>query len=214
MTLLLFLLACSDKDATDSGFPDADADTDADADSDTDSDADADSDADSDADTDADTDADADTDPQGLPDLTEDLDTTWCDTAEGKEDWPGATSYYVGSYEKGGDGWEKWLLHGTSEWNSGLHCQVVWTVKTSVGTTGACNSCDYGLTVEAELDTTNTDCPSGLYDTEGWTDSYDVRENDDSTSNFFFAGSGTEFGSGYWDATHVNWITDRSCVWF
>ena len=63
MTLLLLsTLGCSDKEPSDSGPVEADADTDADSDTDSDTDADSDSDADADVDADADSDADSDTD--------------------------------------------------------------------------------------------------------------------------------------------------------
>ncbi|HJN75446.1 MAG TPA: hypothetical protein QGF58_16070 [Myxococcota bacterium] len=212
MTLLLFSFACGDKDTSDSGS-EADADTDADSDTDTDTDSDA--DADSDTDTDADADTDSDTDTDTLTDPTEGIDTTYCDTASGYEDQAGATSYYTAWYDKADwTGTERWLLFGTSEWNGGLDCEVVWTITATQTDANTCNSCNYGLSFDAEVDTGSTDCPSDLWDPAPWSYTYDVRENDDGTADFFFGDSGNQFASGYYDSTAVNWITERTCVWF
>ena len=216
MLTLLLILACGDKDVTDDSSLEADTDSDTDADTDTDSDADGDADSDADSDADADSDTDADTDT--LPDLSQGLDQDYCDSAAGKEDWAGATSYYLGLYDWDSatafSGKESWLLYATSEWSAG-DCVLVWDVSGTKGDTDACGACDYGLAISATLDATNTTCSEAITSgEETWSSNYDVAEGGDGTIDVFFASSGNPLGAGYANADGLTWVSDRSCIWF
>ncbi len=215
---LTLSLGCGDKEETATPEGDTDTDTDADGDTDADSDTDADADGDTDADSDADADTDADTDT--LPDLSDGLDQDVCESGPGDR---GATTYWIGTYLWEGDGAaagsERWLWYATSEWEDvgGADCEVVFATSATRGTVGACADCDFSLTVDAEVDIDATTCPREAwtaYEEQSWSTAYDVRLEDDGTTTWFYNSSGTEFASGYHDASGQNFLTESSCLWF
>jgi hypothetical protein len=238
-SILLFAVACSqpegaaagecddglDNDGdrlTDCDDPDCSADAacggegDADTDADTDTDTDADADADADADTDAD--ADADTDP--LPDLSQGLDEEVCEPGPGTA---GATTYWLGTYLWDGQdaavGTERWIWFATSEWEAlgGADCEVVFETSATVGSPGACDSCDFSLSVSAAIDTGATTCPEAAwsaYEDAEWSTSYDVQLMGNGSSRWYYHSSGSELGTGHHNDGGQNFVTASQCLWF
>ncbi len=205
--VLLVMPGCGDKPA----------DTAAEADADTDSDTDADTDSDTDADTDSDTDADI-ADPTAG--LTAD---PACEGLSGQS-ISGATGYFAGDFT--GDltaesgpvtGQEYWVILANSTWvgSGGSDCRVTWTMTGTHGApTGSCGSCDYSLSLSAELDTSLTDCPAGIYQgSESFTTTYNVKVTDGATT-FSFAGSGSTLGVGQTDGSRATYLADGECLWF
>jgi len=81
--------------------------------------------------------------------------------------------------------------------------------------TGACASCDYGISVSAVLSAGDTTCPADLYaGDETWTTTYAVDEKPDGTAVFTFASSGNEVGQGYVSSPGVSFSDGGSCTWF
>ncbi len=195
MTLvLLMMLSCGDKDDTGT---DGDADTDTDSDSDTDTDTDA--------------------DPSAV---WERVDPSHCDAVPGFEGVSGAASYFVGEYRPSGgptQGKETWALYANPAWEAagGADCIVVWSVTASSTGTGSCGSCDFGISVQAQLDKTASTCAEDLYEgDETFEVDYAVDEREDGTAEWYFASSGTRIGSGLVETGGVSFITDPSCTWF
>ena len=199
LSLSLALAACpSDKE--DTASPEADTDTD------------------TDADTDTDTDTDADTD---LPDLTAGLDEGGCEELPDHGAIPGARSYFVGSYlwteEDTAEGSEQWLIFANDAWADvgGSDCSVVLLTSASKGDAVACGACDFSLAVQATLDAVATDCPEEIYaGDESWEVTYDVELAADGSATWYYASSGNPVGTGYWNASGQNFLTEGTCLWF
>ena len=207
LPLSLLLISCDDKERDDDGrSPDFEGDAD------TDSDSDADSDADSDTDTDTDS----------LPDLTEGLDGSLCETVEGFEGEPGASSYFVGIYHADGEsyqGVETWLLFANSAWQDtgGADCVVVWeTSATQSAATGECTGCDYAVEVDAAIDLSTTTCPAALYSgDESWSSTYGMDLGAGSAASLYYAESGSPLAEGEITTNgSFTFRTHGSCRWF
>ena len=184
-----------------------------------DADTDADSDSDSDADSDADSDSDADTDP--ISDPWEGLSAdSGCDEVSGQE-VPGATSYFWGDFELGGDqsvsGSEGWLLLANTGWiaNGGSDCQVVWNATGTQGdATAMCASCDYSLSLSMQVDAAATTCPEGIYEgDESFSVTYNVDADGDQTT-YYFASSGGTLGAGQTDEVRTTYTSASKCVYW
>jgi hypothetical protein len=196
------MLGCSSSfEDTADQFVDAEADTDTDADADTDTDADADADTDTDTDT----------------------DTSWanpeCEGYEGTP-IPGATSYFRGDFDIDGDvvtGSEKWLLFANSSWQETGNddCTIHWTILgTRDEPTQTCGSCDYSLSLAANVDVSLTDCPAGLWSSDqSFSTAYNVKIVDGSAI-FYFAGSGNELATGTGSNSAAAYLTEATCVYF
>jgi hypothetical protein len=88
-------------------------------------------------------------------------------------------------------------------------------VAAGEASSGACGACDFGLSVEASVDPSHTNCPEGLWEPESnFATTYALVANDDGTSTWYYADSGTVFATGYQDANSANFITDKACKWF
>ena len=79
----------------------------------------------------------------------------------------------------------------------------------------ACASCDVALDVVLTLDVTQTDCPEDLYKSEmSGTASYAVKYTSATESTWYVAGSGSAFGTGYYNDGAMNFLTTKACKWF
>jgi hypothetical protein len=160
----------------------------------------------------------------GLPDLLDDMDETYCNDALedeiGGQDIAGATSYFTGTYLLEDDGWvgrEKWILHPTPAWTdtNGETCYVTWETAAIQINAAGCADCDFGLSVAANINKQQTDCPEGLWkdSEETWEVDYDIKIQGDSVI-FYFQNSGNVMGDGYSNDTAINFLTEPSCTWF
>ena len=165
-----------------------------------------------------------DTGGSGLSELTsvwEGHDEAYCDDSE-FSDQPGAVTYFLGEYEKKGETWEGteyWLLYANDAWaeaDSGVDCQIAWTVQLSETDVSTCSVCDYGLAGGATIDLSKTTCgQEGLWEgLENQTLSYDVDDTG-TTATFYFATSGNYLGAGYSNGGGaLNYLSDPQCDWF
>ena len=155
----------------------------------------------------------------GLPDLRAGLDQEGCDTLAG-EPLAGAVAWYWGEYvedESGYIGEERILYFANDSWEAlgGSDCVISWNVRANTTAPFSCTGCDFGLSVSATLSTDQTTCPGGLTaGDEEWTEDYDLSLNDNETADWYFAGSGNRFGTGYHNDVAVNYLSDMTCVWF
>jgi len=133
---------------------------------------------------------------------------------------PGATSYFAGDYQVGEDGnvrgKERWLLASNQAWRDEGEgdCMVTWAVTGTVGDP-SCNSCDYSMSVQAQVIDGETDCPRGLIvGEETWAVDYDVSLLPDGRAQFRYLDSGNLLGEGYWEGARVTYLTESRCMWF
>jgi hypothetical protein len=201
---------------------DADTDTDTDSDSDADTDTDTDTDSDADTDTDTDTDTDSDSDADRLADVREQMlaNSDACEELSGNP-VAGAREYFWGEYDQGTSsewaGKEAIYYFANTTWKAsgGADCVIVWDTVATSGGTGACSTCDLGLAVSANLNTSETTCPSAMWSgDEMFNEDYAIETAADGTASWRFASSNTEFGAGYWISGAANYLSDSSCVWF
>lgn len=160
-----------------------------------------------------------------LPDVTADLDTEGCEEVSGSA-VPGAVSYFVGTYWQSGEddegnalyeGEERWLLFANEAWQAtGVNdCVIRWTATGSAAGTGACGTCDLGMAVSLQVDATSTDCPEDLWGPESnGTATYGLALSADTEAKWYYASSGSLFGSGYYADTTFNFVTEKACKWF
>ena len=166
----------------------------------------------SDTDTDTDTDTDSDVFPDPWNEVVADPS---CTTAT-----PGATSRYLGDFVVEGDevsGTEYWTLVANPAWIAaeGGDCVVAWDITGETGSPGACEDCDYSMSIEASVAYGRTTCNALLYlGQENWTDEYDVKINTDGTTEFSYSSTGLPLGGWYAEGTRVTFLTDADCVFF
>lgn len=154
----------------------------------------------------------------GLPDLLETLDDTGCETLEGNA-VPGAVAWYWGEYllnDARYDGEERLVYYANQAWveAGGGDCSITWQTLASDTNPGACGTCDLGMSVTATLDAGQSDCPEGLMSDTEWSEDYGLALSDSGTVEWFFAGSGSAFGSGYHNDSALNYLSEKTCVWF
>jgi len=135
---------------------------------------------------------------------------------------PGATGFFYGQYVATADetvweGEEQWLLFANDAWREHGEddCVITWTT-TAIWTeeAGTCGSCEYGLTVEANIDLARTSCPEGLYEgDESFTVVYGVDVAGE-VATYSFASSGTEVGTGHAVDGGSNFLSAGSCLYF
>ena len=153
----------------------------------------------------------------GLPSLSGLMEEDYCEGVQ--PGVAGATSYFMGTYILGGDGWfgrEQWILHPTSEWiaTDGETCYVTWETVANQGEPAGCPNCDLSLEVSANINRQETDCPEGLWEhEEQWSTTYNVLI-DDTSSIFYYQESGNHLGEGHSNDTAINFLTPASCAWF
>lgn len=139
---------------------------------------------------------------------------------------PGAASYFYGEFEPsdvdedGHQHWrgsEEWLLYSNDAWrDTGVSdCVITWSIQGEEVDAGACAACDLSIAIVATVDVARTSCPNGLWeDDANYSVSYDVRLDPDGTSTWFFGASGTTMGTGSHEGLAMNYLTNRTCVWF
>ena len=161
----------------------------------------------------------------GLPDLVSTFETdgceTWTDNDGTVYNITGAVSYFYGEYVDNGDGsWsgeEYWYLYANQTWKDagGADCQIFWVTEATEGETGSCPTCDVGLDVSAQIDVTESDCPEDLYaGEENFTTSYAIKHSGEDESVWYYAGSGTQFATGYYNSGAMNYASSYACKWF
>jgi hypothetical protein len=137
----------------------------------------------------------------------------------------GAASYFYGELEPvssdEGPQWrgkEEWILFANNAWkDTGVSdCVVTWSVQAEEVEPGRCAACDISVAVVATIDIARTSCPEGLYEgAENYSVQYDVRMDPiEEASQWFFADTGTAMGIGSYAGVAMNYLTDRSCLWF
>lgn len=164
-----------------------------------------------------------------LADL-DDLKVEMIDSADGCQEiddvpHPGAASYFYGelapSASDDGTQWtgtEEWILYANESWQeTGVaDCVVTWAVRGEASETGLCGACDLTLAVVGTVDLAYTSCPEELWeDSRNYSVRYDIRlDSSTGDSQWFFADTGTPMGVGSFAGVAMNYLTDRSCLWF
>jgi hypothetical protein len=146
-------------------------------------------------------------------------DASGCEDVSGST-VPGGARYYWGEYlGNATDGWtgtEAVYVYANDTWigYGGADCVSYWVTTATATSTGACPTCEAGLSITAVYDAVNSTCPDDMWGTDGWSESYAV-DFDAGAANFYYAGSGNAIGSGYGDEeVGANFLSDRACVWF
>lgn len=158
----------------------------------------------------------------GLSDLSRSFTSGGCDVQEATgATGPGANSYFYGIYKDtsgGFTGYEEWHLFANETWSDsgGSDCVMRWTVEATSREAENCGGCDMALDVTLTFDESCSTCPEELIEAEKGTSftSYEVMRRSDGTSRWFFADSGTEFGSGQSNTGAMNFASEASCRWF
>lgn len=210
--MLLLLLAACTEPAPDTDKP-----------ADTGSPVDTSSNVDTSADTSEDTGADTaeDTGTSGLPDARDAMVRSGedCEEIAGHTDVPAARAWYwgelTGDPEAGFTGVEAWYFYGNTAWyDHGLEdCEVHFDLgEIEVTGAGACDTCDYGVRVVAEVNLDRTTCPPSIYaGYEQMNEAYAIEQLGDGSASWYFPASGNPLGDGYWDSTGVNYLADDGC---
>lgn len=158
-----------------------------------------------------------------LPALAPDGDTTGCEGMEDSDgtwhDIPGAAGYFYGLYERSGEGWvgeEAWLLFANPAWVElgEDDCEIWYAASAAEGDKGACPSCDLAIEVSLTVDATLSTCPEALYEGTSGTVTYALRYSSDTEVDWYFASSGDPLGSGYYNESAMNFLSERQCEWF
>jgi hypothetical protein len=157
-----------------------------------------------------------------LPDIRDGLDETGCEVLEvADKKHSGAASYFYGGYGKTGEGEyegeERWIIFANDTWvesGKGYDCEVVWDVS-ATEVDPECATCELGLAVEGSVDDAQSDCPDGTISAKdkNFTVTYDV-DLDDGTATFTYASSGTYLGEGHYDDEAMNYLSEKSCIWW
>ena len=95
-------------------------------------------------------------------------------------------------------------------------CDLVFdTTGERIRGTGACTSCEVGLSVNATLNTERTTCGAGHVAawSEGgsWSSNYAIDDLGDGTSSWKFPSDATEFGVGPFSETAAGFVSDVQC---
>lgn len=138
-------------------------------------------------------------------------------------DVPGATSYWIGELEYVAEdelqGYEYWALMTNPAWREtgevdGELCVVAWESFAVLGDPVSCGTCDFSVTLDAYIDTSVSDCPSGLWkDEESYSVTYDVRVTGEDSA-WYFSASGDPLGEGKATKHYLTYISDPTCVFF
>jgi|GEM_PF-3038224 len=174
-----------------------------------------------------------------LPNIMDELDPTYCDaTAAEYPNVPGATSYFVGSYIQSDTEWigrEKWILFPNESWQNaayqqwidgdeemadiaqGYPCEISWDMRVEeLEELETCLACTLAFYVQADISTSSTSCPQGLWSDpaeQNWETIYEIA-NANGSSIFYFRSNGNPFGWGYASDQALNFLSEPSCKWF
>ena len=171
-------------------------------------------------DTDTGDSGDTDTGGSGLKDVRNEMirGAEACEVIAGHDDVPAAQTYYwgefVGSDAAGWVGEEAWYLFGNQPWYAhGLEdCEVWYDVVAEPAATGACSSCDAGLLAHATVNLAKTTCNASQYaDSESMEEPYAIERLGDGSVDWYFPGSGSQYGRGYWNEVAMNYLADGGC---
>jgi len=162
----------------------------------------------------------------GLADLKATMDRS----AEGCQDidglaHPGAASQFYGELELvdtddvlAWRGFEEWILVANDAWqDTGVDdCTVTWSLRAEETDAGVCAACDLSIAVVASIDESRTSCPADLWEEHiHYAVEYDVLVDPDTDdTRWFFASSGNMLGAGSHADGALNYLTDRTCLWF
>jgi len=139
---------------------------------------------------------------------------------------PGADQHYAGGFTIAADGsvtgFEKRILFANGEWMDqkeawaqGDDCVVFWNVTGTKAPVTNCESCDFGLHFEANVDYDKSTCKKRItIDGNHFRGAYDIDTKDDGTIEVFFSNSGNRLARGYHRGDAFNWLTDHQCQWF
>ena len=158
----------------------------------------------------------------GLPDWSWDLDTTGCEVQQATGvAGPGAASYFYGMYTGSGGqytGYEEWHIFANDTWaaSGGYDCIIKWSAVAIEGDPGPCAACDVNWSVQFTLNEAQSTCPDDLVEAAAASNSerYDVLRANGGDAQWFYGGSGEQFGTGSWNDGAMNFITPKSCRWF
>ena len=164
-----------------------------------------------------------------LPDVASGLGKGQCSNRPGAE---GADSYFTGTFTVNGNtvtGTERWILYANPKWQAkgGNDCYVEWRITGTVGSTGACGSCDQGVQFQATADKHGGGCPEELRlgrllpdgrraggEAVDFSQSYAVKRGADGSVKVYFAKSGKLLGEGYHSGDSFNYVSAHQCKWF
>jgi hypothetical protein len=158
----------------------------------------------------------------GLPDWATELDETGCEIQQATGvAGPGAATYFYGMYT-GSDssfvGYEEWHVFANETWeeNGGYDCIIRWTVTAVESEQGPCAACDLSVYAIFSVNEAQSTCPEDLIEDASASSSvqYDILRTSDGVSQWYFGGSGAQFGTGAWNNQAMNFITPKSCSWF
>lgn len=145
-----------------------------------------------------------------------------CDGFEGTP-VAGATGWFVGEYafveDDRVEGYEAWALLANDEWKEAAgadDCTLIWNVAGVVGEPENCPSCQFSMTIDANLNLNESDCIPQFIQAHNqpFTETYNVRENSDGTTEFFFAASANLLGVGTSDNQQANFRGEPRCFFF
>lgn len=158
----------------------------------------------------------------GLPDWSWNLDETGCEIQQATGvAGPGAATYFYGMYTGGNGsytGYEEWHFFANEAWEAsgGFDCVIKWSVSAVEGEPGACAACDLNVSVQFAINEADSTCPEDLLEAASTSTSerYDILRTDSGDAQWYYAGSGDQFGTGSWHSEAMNFITPKSCRWF
>ena len=164
-----------------------------------------------------------------LPDVASSLARGQCGNGPGAE---GADSYFTGTFTVSGNtvtGTERWILYANPKWEAkgGNDCYIDWRITGTIGSTGACGSCDQGIQFQATADKHGGDCPEELRlgrllpdgrraggEAVDFSQSYSVKRGADGSVKVYFGKSGKLLGEGYHSGDAFNYVSSHQCKWF
>jgi len=164
-----------------------------------------------------------------LPDVAANLSKGQCSNGPGAE---GADSYFTGSFTINGNtvtGTETWILYANPKWQAkgGNDCTITWRLSGTIADSGACGSCDLGVSFQATADKHGGGCPEELRlgrllpdgrraggEAVNFSQQYAVKRNADGSTVVYFAKSGKQLGEGYHSGEAFNYVSAHQCKWF
>ena len=159
---------------------------------------------------------------------------TACDGSEDSDgvfhDIAGATVFWSGTFDllDGDDvaGTETLVVYANTAWEAAApdvarDCTIVWNIAGRSDLESNCTTCDYRLTLDANLDTTATTCDityaRAAYDTS-YSVSYDVNvtcgAGDVCDARFSYPETGTVLADGNAAGDRLQYTTNRLCQFY
>ncbi|MFT6142778.1 MAG: hypothetical protein ACJAZO_000599 [Myxococcota bacterium] len=144
---------------------------------------------------------------------------------DGFEDTPvaGSMGWFVGEYSLLDDGrvegFEAWAHIVNDAWREAAgaeDCKLVWNIAGITAEPINCPSCQYSMSVDGTLNYEESDCLPEFIQQESqpFTETYNVRENSDGTTDFIYAESARPLGTGTSDRESANFRSDARCFFF